>query len=226
MLDDSEDAMSSKQCLSALVDGEFDPAATPGACAQWHGDAEARASWHAYHLIGDVMRSDDLASDTAHDARFMKALHARLAAEPVVFAPQRIQAGAPGADAASGRRARRRPRWPWLAPTAVAAGFMAVASVLIVTRGGGTQSGANDSMAGLQAQGGAVLTAASPTPGTGSAPAANAPEESRALVVDGALVRDARLERYFAAHKQFGGSSALGVPSGFLRAATTQTPGR
>jgi sigma-E factor negative regulatory protein RseA len=46
------------------------------------------------------------------------------------------------------------------------------------------------------------------------------------LVADGQLVRDARLQRYLAAHKQFGGSSALGVPSGFLRAATSQPPER
>jgi sigma-E factor negative regulatory protein RseA len=55
---------------------------------------------------------------------------------------------------------------------------------------------------------------------------ADLPSEPLTLVADGKLVRDARLERYFAAHKQFGGSSALGVPSGFLRAATTQTPDR
>ena len=34
------------------------------------------------------------------------------------------------------------------------------------------------------------------------------------------MLRDARLERYLAAHKQFAGTSALGVPSAFLRSAT------
>ena len=37
---------------------------------------------------------------------------------------------------------------------------------------------------------------------------------------NGVLIRDARLDQYLAAHKQFGGSSALSVPSGFLRSAT------
>ena len=46
------------------------------------------------------------------------------------------------------------------------------------------------------------------------------------VVADGQLVRDSRLDRYLAAHKQFGGSSVLGVPSGFLRSATLQTPER
>jgi sigma-E factor negative regulatory protein RseA len=36
----------------------------------------------------------------------------------------------------------------------------------------------------------------------------------------GTVLRDARLDRYLAAHKQFAGSSALGVPSSFLRSAT------
>ncbi|MGZ5132080.1 MAG: sigma-E factor negative regulatory protein, partial [Caldimonas sp.] len=45
-------------------------------------------------------------------------------------------------------------------------------------------------------------------------------EPSNAIVVSGRLIRDARLDRYLAAHKQFAGSSALGVPSAFLRSAT------
>jgi sigma-E factor negative regulatory protein RseA len=33
-------------------------------------------------------------------------------------------------------------------------------------------------------------------------------------------VRDAQLDRYLQAHQEFAGSSALGVPSAFLRSAT------
>jgi sigma-E factor negative regulatory protein RseA len=66
-----------REQLSALADGELDAAAVGHACAGWHGDAEQRETWHAYHLIGDVMRSDDLASDTARDAAFLGALRAR-----------------------------------------------------------------------------------------------------------------------------------------------------
>ena len=36
----------------------------------------------------------------------------------------------------------------------------------------------------------------------------------------GTMVRDARLEELLVAHKQFGGTSALQMPSGFLRNAT------
>ena len=44
--------------------------------------------------------------------------------------------------------------------------------------------------------------------------------DPRVLIANGTLIRDARLDRYLAAHKQFTGSSALGVPSAFLRSAT------
>lgn len=214
MLDDSEDKTQSLQELSALADGELDTAAVASACAHWRGDASTRASWHTYHLIGDVMRSEELASSAMRDAGFLRGVAERLATEPVVLAPQPPKAAA----------ARTSSRWSWMGPAAVAAGFMAVASVLVVTRGTAPSAGTDASMArSWTAKDGLAPTALQGAPGVIGAEGASEP---MTLVADGQLVRDARLERYLAAHKQFGGSSALGVPSGFLRAATTQTPGR
>lgn len=223
MLNGSEDAASSPQSLSALADGELDPAATLQACARWHADADARASWHVYHLIGDVMRSDDLASDTSHDASFLKAIRTRLAAEPVVLAPQPVETAPPVMEPA---RERRASRWSWLGPAAVAAGFMAFASVLVMTRVSAPSEAAGTGLAQAPAIGTSVVSAAEPTEGAAPLATANVTGEAPLIVADGKLLRDARLERYFAAHTQFGGSSALGAPSGFLRAATTQTSGR
>jgi sigma-E factor negative regulatory protein RseA len=107
--------------LSALADGEA-RAADP-ACAGWREDAEARRTWHAYQLIGDVMRSDDLARPASRDAAFLAGLRERLAAEPAVLAPTPAAAAAP---------ARRRQHW--LLPVAAAAGFVVVAGVLVVAR--------------------------------------------------------------------------------------------
>ena len=45
-----------RRWLSALADGQAD-AAEP-ACGLWRDDAAARQTWHAYHLIGDVLRSE------------------------------------------------------------------------------------------------------------------------------------------------------------------------
>ncbi len=51
--------------LSALADGDVH--ALDGACGLWRDDAAARKTWHAYHLIGDVMRSEEPGADS--DAR-------------------------------------------------------------------------------------------------------------------------------------------------------------
>ncbi len=208
--------------LSALVDGELHAGAVAGACARWRSDAASRATWHAYQLIGDVLRSEDLASDASRDAAFLTSLRGRLAAEPVVLAPQRAadQGEAASVSASFGGAARRR-RWTWAAPAAVAAGFVAVAGVLVVMRSPGTLpapvgtelAGAPSSPQGIVSPQGVAVTAA---------PAA----EPESLVATGQVIRDAGLDRYLAAHKHFAGSAALGVPSAFLRSATVDAAGR
>jgi sigma-E factor negative regulatory protein RseA len=218
MVNGPEGKVNSLQNLSALADGELDAAEVMQACAHWRSDAQLRAAWHAYHLIGDAMRSDELAADPARDAAFVQGLRARLAAEPVVLAPQPEDATAtemrlPSVRTVGGARWR-----PWMGTAAVAAGVMAVASVLVVTREPRQMSGPGD---------GIVQSATDPrAQATASVQTSDFAGDAQTVVADGKLIRDARLERYFAAHKQFGGSSALGVPSGFLRAATTQTPDR
>jgi sigma-E factor negative regulatory protein RseA len=178
-----------RECLSALMDG--DAQALSAACAAWRNDADARAQWHAYHLIGDVLRSEELAQSAAADARFLSAMRVRLAAEPVVLAPAAQHAAAP----------RRR----WLAPAAAAAGFVVVAGVLVVTRGV------------LPGDGAAPQIAAAPAPVVRAAAV-------EPVLADSALIRDARLDRYLSAHKQYGGSSALGLPGGVLQRASTVAP--
>jgi sigma-E factor negative regulatory protein RseA len=178
-----------RECVSALMDG--DAQALSAACAAWRDDADARRQWHAYHLIGDVLRSEELAQSPAADASFLSAIRARLAAEPVVLAPAERTAVA----------ARRR----WLAPAAVAAGFVVVAGVLVVTRGV------------LPGDGAAPQIAAAPAPVVRAAAV-------EPVLADRALIRDARLDRYLSAHKQYGGSSALGLPGGVLQRASTVAP--
>jgi sigma-E factor negative regulatory protein RseA len=43
---------------------------------------------------------------------------------------------------------------------------------------------------------------------------------------DGAMIRDSRLDALLAAHRQFGGTSALQMPAGFLRNATFEEDSR
>jgi len=210
--------------LSALADGELDDAATALSCAHWRGDARVRATWHAYHVIGDVLRSDDLATDPARDAEFLRSLRARLVAEPVVIAPQPIpwlgRQGDPSALRAATGRADR-----WKVPGAVAAGLVAVAGVFMLTRG--VEPNAPGEVAVARADAG--VTAVPMVVGTRRGEATAVVDGSASgpvPVSDRILIRDARLDAYLAAHKQFAGSSALGVPSSFLRSATVDAPRR
>ena len=195
--------------LSALADGELGVNDVARACANWRAGSSAQATWHAYHLIGDVLRSDDLASSPRTDRAMLEKLRERLAGEPVVLAPGSTLARAV-VD-----RPRRNP-WPWAALSAGAAGFAAVAGVLIVL--GGTSIDSRTVKIDLS-------DAALPA---NSAEAASRPfaQTLRPVFADGRLVRDARLDQYLEAHKHFSGVSALGVPSTFLRGATSDATNR
>jgi len=50
-------------------------------------DADDRATWSTYHLVGDVLRSDDLAQGAQDSDGFMARFSARLADEPHLLAP-------------------------------------------------------------------------------------------------------------------------------------------
>jgi len=182
MLNRSEPSDARRQQLSSLMDGDLTDADAAGACAQWRHDAQTRRDWHTYHLIGDVLRSDDLASAPARDEAFLQALRQRLAAEPVPLAPAPV----PVPQVANGAmaRARRRGRQWLMAPVAVAAGFVAVVGMLVVTRVMAPEPATSP-----------MLAAA------GSLPAAGA------SVV---LVRDAQLDRYLAAHRSLANGAMPG----------------
>jgi sigma-E factor negative regulatory protein RseA len=195
--------------LSALMDGELDASAAAVACGRWRDDSRSRADWHAYQLIGDVLRSEDLASTARRDRDFLAALRVKLAEEPVVLAPAATRKAA-----VTGGFLRR----SWAAPAAVAAGFVAVAGVLVVTQMGGLTSG--------DAQSGARVAQVAPVPVTPAADPRTLPSSTDAVALNGQLIRDVRLDEYLAAHKKFGGSSAPGGPSGFLRNAAVESTGR
>ena len=111
--------------LSALIDGQADPGEVALACGAWRNGPEARAQWHRYLLVGDVMRSDELAGRAAADERFLQALRTRLAAEAVPLAPRPTSSVA----------AQRSLRWRRVGgPLAMAAGFAAVAGMVWVLR--------------------------------------------------------------------------------------------
>jgi sigma-E factor negative regulatory protein RseA len=194
---------------SALVDGEAGADEVSMALSAWKDDAEARRRWHAYQLIGDTLRSQELASSGQRDADFLAAVRARLAREPVVLAPQ------PAAPAQTPAPALARRRLGWAGPAAVAAGFMAVAGVLVVTRLPGQAPAGGDApqLAATQRPT-PVVTVGSPAvpvalPGQAALQPAG-PE----LISDGQIIRDARLNQYLQAHRGQANRSVLVLPSG------------
>ena len=244
--------------LSALVDGEVDARSAAALSEVWRQDADLRARWYRYQLIGDVMRSTELAG-AGRDAAFLASLRGRLAQEPVVLAP--VAAMSPALEApdvpvaaatgqatpgtgrvkgllgtlgAFGGHRSRRPTAAlrrWAPPAAMAAGFLVVAvGSLTMLRPPVPAAAVMATAVSLPAPSGtaaesvwSLTTAASGVQGTelvsvpGGAQTAAADRPERAT---GVMIRDARLDGYLVAHKQFGGSSALGLPSGFLRNAT------
>jgi sigma-E factor negative regulatory protein RseA len=187
MVNRSEPSPAARQALSSLMDGESSPADAADALAAWRHEADARVSWHAYHLIGDVLRSEDLACPPLRDEAFLQSLRARLADEPVPLAPtplrvqdapaetpvRQIGNGAPLRS--PGRRLGR-----LMAPAAVAAGFVAVAGVMVATRSVTSEPTAGPALASTFVGGRAIA---------GATPASSM------------LVRDARLDRYLSAHR-------------------------
>lgn len=207
---DSLPADDPRRSLSALVDGQAD--ALPQACSLWRDDAEARRSWHTYHLIGDVLRSEELARPPQRDADFLAALREKLAAEPVPLAPSPAPAAPAPAPALVARR-----RQAWLMPMAAAAGFVVVAGVLVVTRL--SQPGADAPSAVLAGAPGAGLTVVGTAVGTVSrpVPAATAPGAG--------FIRDPQLDEYLRAHQAAGGGVAAAAPGGTLRRVGVAAPG-
>jgi sigma-E factor negative regulatory protein RseA len=181
--------------LSSLMDGESPGDEVEGVCALWRQDAQARVDWHAWHLIGDVLRSEELAARPARDAAFLNALRERLAAEPVPLAPQPLpeveaprQPRVANGFVAQGRIAapqpRRRGARGWLmAPAAMAAGFVAVAGVTLVVRNSAPEQ--------------SVATLAKAVPAGAAASAV--------------LVRDAQLDRYLSAHRALASGAMPGA---------------
>lgn len=213
-----------RECLSALVDGELECGEVAHACVHWRENGDARSAWHAYQLIGDVLRSDDLGADPAHESAFLDSLRKRLASEPVVLAPRPLPSVthtarpviAPSVAGGAGRARRS-----WLAPMAAAAGVMAVVGTLVFTAVPGLEP--ERQLADNTAQPAPMTAAVRADAASPLASTALPSDEPQTIVASGELIRDARLDRYLAAHKQFAGSSALGVPSAFLRNATVRS---
>ncbi|NMM80484.1 anti-anti-sigma factor [Acidovorax sp. SRB_14] len=197
-----------REQLSALADGQLQGEEMAHAL-QFAHSADGLATWELYHVVGDVLRSPELARH-AGNADFLNRLQQQLAREPQPLRPLLVHAGLQqiAEPSAAMPEAANASVFRWK----MAAGLASMAVVLAV--------GWN-SWDTLQNGGpsGARLAAAPPAPEQ----AAVAVAENQAPQV---MLRDPRLDELLAAHKQFGGTSALQMPAGFLRNATFEAPAR
>lgn len=212
---DSSPSEPSRRILSALADGDATDSEAARAFQAWRDDADARATWHAYQVIGDVLRSDDLATEPAADESFLVALRARLATEPVVLAPQPRVAAEPGElPMAATATARTRSLVRWQGPLAMAACFLVVFGgvnyVHPFSHGAGAALASNAVPASA-----AVLAAVAPGDANGFA-ATSAQTQANAD----------QLAPYLAAHRQSTMSAPFQMPGGDIRNVSLVQPAR
>ena len=203
-------SMQTSELLSALADGQLagdDFVAAVQACQQ---DESALARWDSYHLIGDVLRLPARATlplVQGADLAFVGRLNQRLAQETLTGALRPDVDSAPaiqavGAPAHHCGTAANDGNFRWK----LVAGFASLAAVSAIAWNAAGLLAMPDAAPQLAEAGGTPqVMVASP---------------------QGLMVRDARLEELLAAHAQLSGSSALQLPSGFLRNATFDVPQR
>ncbi len=213
------DKLENREMASDLMDGRLQGDAFARAVAMVQAEGETRSAWQVNHLIGDVLRFGATAGVTADPAfvdRFRRrfeeaqipnwtqaeALRAEKTPMPV---PARYQ-GSHSANSSGFR-------WKMVA------GFASLAAVAAVTWGAwsGLGSGAGIQLAKTGTPTLAVANSQGATEGSSG---------SAATAESQVMIRDPNLDALLAAHKQFGGTSALQMPAGFLRNATFESPSR
>lgn len=188
---------SQKEQLSALADGQL-AADDIGAALAFADSDDGRQTWQLYQLVGDVLRSPELAHHAQHDV--LSGVRAQLAREPrPQLQPAALQ---PIAAAQDVDRAANGSVFRWK----IAAGVASVAAVAALgwssMLGGG--SGAP---AGMQLAQNGEPQQSVPTEIVAMQSGPGAP----------VMLRDPRLDELLAAHRQYSSVAALQMPANFLR---------
>lgn len=198
-------ASSRGERLSAFVDGE------------WFGeehlnkfisalDQEDRASWSHYHLIGDALRSDELAVNPAASNAFLAGFAARFEQEPHVLAP----AAMPVARRLLALRRRVVPAF------AVAAAAATLTWIVVPQLQGVSGTPGASQVASVQSHGDSVQRVAM----------ASVPAVTAQPVQDGNIIRDASLDQYLEAHQQFAQQPVMPGSMPLLRTTAMTTQGQ
>lgn len=197
-------ASSRGERLSAFVDGEFFD--DSGDLSQFLSGftQKDRAAWSDYHLIGDALRSDDLAASPAASSAFMNAFSARFEAEAHVFAPAAIPAAS--AERARSGMFRRR-----VVPAFAVAAAAATLTWIVVPQLQGV-----DNHSGLQ------VASVSSSDHVQRVAMASVPAATlRSPVVEANIIRDASLDQYLEAHQQFSQQPVMPGSTPLIRTAAS-----
>ncbi|MCG1041725.1 sigma-E factor negative regulatory protein [Mycetohabitans sp. B8] len=211
-MNESASHISVAERISAALDGEWPEGGGHAAQARVSRrlaeflstlDADGRALWTDYHLIGDALRSDELAEDAAMSAAFVARFSARLADEPHVLAPSALQTNV------WRRLALRRRMLPVFAVAAAAATLSWVVVPQLQSLGGVSTPAqvASVSDSDGQAMQRVALTS---TPMNGGV---------QQGIQEANIVRDADLAQYLAAHQQFAQQPMVQSGTPWIRAA-------
>ncbi len=207
--------------LSAFVDGEFAAEFATEADTQAHLNAifsgfddEDRKAWSAYHLIGDALRSDDLAMSPAASQSFMAGFAARFDAEPHVLAPAAVAAATAGGTH-NGRVARILSLRHRVVPSLAIAAAAATLTWIVVPQ-----------MRGVGMAGGSQIAALQPAGDNVQRVAMNTVPVQTAAVQDGNIIRDAQLDAYLEAHQQFAQQPVMSDSMPLIRSAALTTQGQ
>lgn len=198
--------------ISALLDSEIDDVALDAILADLDS-TESKDVWGLYHRIGDVLRSDDLATPLSAD--FNQRFAARFASEPVILMPEmHVRNEMKESDKPQYLRS-----YLSVATAAVAAlfAFIFVPQLLQLnqTQVQTAQMSASDSP---DSSNKLQLASASVTPGLPAQVATqNEPSADRSKVMNerqGAqveMLRDPRIDSYLIAHQKFSPAISAGT---------------
>jgi sigma-E factor negative regulatory protein RseA len=217
--------------ISALVDGQLSEEEFSQALADLESSPESRAQWDTYHLLGEVMRSGH-GQVQPHDAEFVSRLLQKLPVNAIKEVAVSIENTRATVNNSLNSKSANDSSWR------LVAGFASVALIGVLTWQGMHWTGVSDPVAVQQlAQQGAPVSAplASAVQLVGDESAVHRKilvrkDGTSALAMTSdepqVMIRDPHLDALLAAHRQYGGASALQMPSGFLRNATFEEGGR
>ncbi len=205
----------SAESISALADGQLEGAQFAQALAGVVSDPHATQTWLTYHVVGDVLRSAELAP-SIKDLEFMERFERRMGMElePVTY-PTHSDAPPPTVGVGLHQ-----------SPVPIAAKLQSANEGLFRWK---IAAG----LAGVVISGVVGVGLWNQSTGQSAIPLSLVPAEDVRtplatvdLAETGVMIRDPRLDELLLAHRQLAGHSALQMPAGFLRNATFEGPAR